>query len=606
MPEDTSEEKDALAKEFTAAADFPDSFDSEEDTVVKPSGGLKFITVVMLLLAVSLFVLPFVWGLKDVKTVAPDPSVLDASDWLWWLGDMHVLVIHLPIGVFLWAFTLEVAGLLSFRKYKPHLGATLFFSSVTAILAAVLGYFYFLRGGYGNAELRWAMEGNNIGMHMWLSIFFALFATLSFLSKMWSRHHGKWSPFYPIFMLLTASSMGLSSYMGGKLVHPNKDVEGDFMKLIAGEPLSVDPAQIASVTDIPAGERLVYAEVVKPILQNKCWECHADAELNPTGKKKIEGDLLMTSVADLLKGGKNGKDFPTLIPGNSEESDLLVRTNLDLDDDEFMPKGAEDQPEKHFTDGEKKILAWWIDTAPLIDEENDKPLAEVPNHEVILAEVEAYKPIEMTFAPEKEEETEENKESTEEKEEKEEPEIPSVETPSLTPATPATPIAPIEENIETFIVEPVEEVVEEAIVPEIESIEMPEVQPLEEAPEVEAPADVVEEMQEEEPVEEVESVTDTPEKVEETAPEVVNAEKPEGELVKKAEEETKEAPADEATEEMPEETGEGVPEVSEEKSVEAEGDEPVEESGEAESEAKDDFEERAKAALQEIRRLKGN
>ena len=199
--------------------------DEGEPTPTKPAGALKFLTFLMLLLGLGLFVMPFVWGIDGKKTeMIPDSSVLNASDWLWWLGDLHVLIIHLPIGVFVWVFALEVIGVLSFRKFKPHLGATLAFAAITAIIASVFGYFQFLRGDHGAAELAWDLENNRMGMHMWLSILFSFFVILTFISKLWCRHHQKGSPFYPFFLLLAAASLILSSHMGGGLVHSDMDL----------------------------------------------------------------------------------------------------------------------------------------------------------------------------------------------------------------------------------------------------------------------------------------------------------------------------------------------------------------------------------------------
>lgn len=390
-----SEENDTQAEDFAADSDAV----GEDSPTKKPAGGLKFLTVLMLLLAVGLFVFPFVWGLEDKGKVSPDSSVL--NDWLLWLGDLHVVVLHIPIGIFALVLTMEILGLLSFGKFKPQLRFALFMNAITAVVAVVFGYFYFLRGDYGSAPLEFELEGNRMGMHMWLSILFAAFVILAFISKMWAHHQQKWSPFYPLFIIIAAASMTVGAHMGGELVHTDKDLVGDFEKLRNGEPLGVAADEIEKmpvVTDIPAGERLVYSQIVKPILHGKCWECHADADLNPLGKKKIKGRLVMTSVADLLKGGKGGEEFPTLIPGDSANSEMMIRVNLDVDEDEFMPTGKEDEPHMHLTDGEKKILAWWIDSTPLIDEVNDKPLAEVAGHEAILAEVAAFEPVRDAMA----------------------------------------------------------------------------------------------------------------------------------------------------------------------------------------------------------------
>ncbi|MGJ8724007.1 MAG: DUF2231 domain-containing protein [Roseibacillus sp.] len=385
-----SEENDTPEEDFAAAVPEPED---ENSSPKKSSGGLKFLTLLMLIAAVGLFVFPYVWGLEDRKAVSPDSSVL--NDWMLWLGDLHVLVLHVPIGLFVYVLAMEFFGILSFGKFKPQLRGALFLTAISGIVAVGFGYLHFLRGDYGNAPLEFAAEGNRMGMHMWLSIMFVAFVVLAFVSKMWAHHQKKWSPFYPLFIIVAAVSMGIGAHKGGEMVHTDKDIAGDFMKLKNGEPLGVaedEVTKLPAVTDIPANERLVYSQVVKPILYGKCWECHAPAELNPLGKKKIKGGLEMTSVAKLLEGGKGGEDFPTLIPGNSKDSEMIVRVHLDLDDDEFMPTGKEDEPEMHLTDGEKRILAWWIDSTPLIDEEGDKPLSEVAGYETILADVEAFKP----------------------------------------------------------------------------------------------------------------------------------------------------------------------------------------------------------------------
>ena len=395
-----SEENDSQDDEFDAVSEHDESDLAEESPSQKKSaGGLKFLTFLMLILAVGVIAFPFIWGLKDPSKVSPDSSLL--NDWLNCLGDLHVVVLHIPIGIFVYIFAMETLGILSFGKLKPQLRFALFLNAITAVIAVVFGYFYFLRGSYGNAPLEFSFEENKMGMHMWLSILFAAFVILSFVCKMWAHHQQKWSPVYPLFLLLAAASMVVGAHMGGELVHTDKDIVGDLMKLKDGKPLGLAADEIEplkDVTKIPAAERLVVAEVVMPILQDKCWECHAPAELNPLGKDKMKGDLDMTTVANLIKGGKNGDKFPTLVPGDAANSDLIGRTNLDVDDDEFMPKGSEDHPEQQFTEGEKRILTWWADTTPLIDEENDKPLGEVPGHESILDDVKAYKPVGKTLS----------------------------------------------------------------------------------------------------------------------------------------------------------------------------------------------------------------
>lgn len=439
MPDDNHSDDTPFSSEADSINDATPAKAFEDASVVsadpKPAGALKFLTVIMLLLAVGLIAGPFIWGLEDLKTIKPDSSVL--NDWLEWLGDLHLVILHIPIGIFVLVFTMEIFGLLSFRKFKPHLGGALALNSVFAIIAVVFGYLLFLQGDQGNAPLTWDWENNLMGMHMWLSIAFAVFVILSFLSKMWSRHHDRFSPFYPVFMLLAAASMTIGAHMGGEMVHKDKDIVGDFLVLANGGTLGIaqeDIEKVRDVTDIPPEDRLVYAEIVKPILQGKCWECHAVAELNPLGKTKIKGGLEMTSVELLLKGGKNADATPTLVPGDVNLSEMLIRVHLNVDDEDFMPKGKEDKPEAHLTEGETRILEWWIANgtieAGVIDEADDVPLKEVEGYEVILSDVAAFEPV---LLPEIEVEKKEEKTEAEIPVEKEEvaPEITRVELTEL-------------------------------------------------------------------------------------------------------------------------------------------------------------------------------
>ena len=214
-----SEENDTPEEDFAAPVPEPEE---ETATPEKSSGGLKFLTILMLLAVVGLFAFPFIWGLdgKDKMAVSPDSSVL--NDWLLWLGDLHLVILHIPIGIFVYVLAMEIFGVFSFGKFKPRLRGALFLNVLFGIVAVVFGYFYFLRGEYGNAPLEFALEGNNMGMHMWLSILFTVFVIFAFISKMWSVHQNKWSPFYPLFIIVATASMLLGAHMGGQLVHPEE------------------------------------------------------------------------------------------------------------------------------------------------------------------------------------------------------------------------------------------------------------------------------------------------------------------------------------------------------------------------------------------------
>ena len=69
-----------------------------------------------------------------------------------------------------------------------------------------------------------------------------------------------------------------------------------------------------------------FVKDIQPIFETKCLECH-----NP---KKVKGDLLMDTAANLLKGGEGGAG---LVVGNPEESEIVKRMVLPHDHDDIMP-----------------------------------------------------------------------------------------------------------------------------------------------------------------------------------------------------------------------------------------------------------------------------
>ncbi|NRB27921.1 MAG: hypothetical protein HRU37_09620, partial [Roseibacillus sp.] len=103
----------------------------------------------------------------------------------------------------------------------------------------------------------------------------------------------------------------------------------------------------------PAAEREVYKEVIVPILRGKCYQCHADAADNPSGKKKMKAKLALTTI-ELIK--KGGDEAPAAVAGDLEESLMIERINLPHDDDDHMPPEDKPQIDEH----ELKVLEWWI------------------------------------------------------------------------------------------------------------------------------------------------------------------------------------------------------------------------------------------------------
>ena len=60
---------------------------------------------------------------------------------LQFLGRLHILVLHLPIGFLVLAFLMELAARRTAPALRPAVGFTLRWGMASAVLAAGLGYF---------------------------------------------------------------------------------------------------------------------------------------------------------------------------------------------------------------------------------------------------------------------------------------------------------------------------------------------------------------------------------------------------------------------------------------------------------------------------------
>jgi len=111
-------------------------------------------------------------------------------------------------------------------------------------------------------------------------------------------------------------------------------------------------------------EASVYADIVQPIFQQRCQNCH--------GPKKQEGELALHTFEALMKGGESGQ---AIVAGDTVGSEVYRRLTLPAgDEDRMPPKGR-----TPITDDQIRLIAWWIGAgAP-----EDKLVKELPQPEEI-------------------------------------------------------------------------------------------------------------------------------------------------------------------------------------------------------------------------------
>lgn len=268
---------------------------------------------------------------------AGEPDGDKMPDIVRFLGHFHPVVLHLPIGVFMLIIVQEFLAMFSRKKTNTGL-FPVFFGAASAVLAVIFGFLLYQGGGFEGSEL--------VEDHLWGGIAFASVAILTFIVKSWVMAPGASQAFYRLMVFASVGVMTYASHNGASITH-GKDYLFEYApdpirKILGLEPREKEEEEVVK----PLEEQVVYTDIVQPILEMRCVECHKE------GKSK--GRFRMDTYELLVKGGKEGAG---LEPGNAEDSNIVFRPELPEDDDEHMPP----EGKKDIEDHELAVIKWWID-----------------------------------------------------------------------------------------------------------------------------------------------------------------------------------------------------------------------------------------------------
>lgn len=241
-------------------------------------------------------------------------------------GRFHPVFVHLPIGILLLAC---ICILLSFRvKFtglKPAIPLMLLFGALSAIISCFTGYFLANSGDY---------DGNLVSNHQWMGISVALLSVILWAIYKKVKSRGVLGTIAAVLAIL----ISITGHLGGSLTHGS-----DYLTA----PLKSGGAKAgAAIPAIPnVQEAFVYQNAIQPLLKNRCYGCH--------GSEKQKGKLRLDQEEYILKGGENGH---TLVKGKADESELIKRILLPLNDEDHM--APKEKPQ--LTSNEIALLKWWI------------------------------------------------------------------------------------------------------------------------------------------------------------------------------------------------------------------------------------------------------
>ena len=322
--------------------------------------GPVFLTIFGLLVIAALAMLPS-WAGPPPEDGLPDMAKF--------FGRFHPVILHLPIGMLLLVLVLETGRLFSKKKPTSSTQVAMFFAAASAVVAVLLGFvlYYSMPGDY---------EKQLAERHLNGGLIFACGTVAAFLVKVWvDVAGGKGGWLFWTVLLGSSGVMGIASHDGASLTH-GKDYLTQYapnpVREVIGLPIKeqkdkkAKPAGDGNGTTLAAtdsgtpatggtvpvvakapGEQIVYADVIAPILEQKCYGCH--------NAEKQKGKFRMDQYELLVKGGKEGEG---LVHGKAKESNLVVRVELPKDDDEHMPPEGKKELEPH----EVVLIKWWIDS----------------------------------------------------------------------------------------------------------------------------------------------------------------------------------------------------------------------------------------------------
>ena len=244
-------------------------------------------------------------------------------------GHFHPLVVHLPIGILLIA--LLIKWLPANQKYlalKPVVPFLLLCGMISAVTACISGYLLSISDDYNETIVGW---------HKWMGITVALTSVLLYAKEKNIRilKNAKFLSL-PLFVMIM-----ITGHLGGLLTHGSDYLTGPLMDIFGNEKATT--TVIKPVANVQ--QAVAYTDVIKPILQTRCYSCH--------GPNKQKGGLRMDDSLKLLKGGKDGIVIDL---ANVDSSEMIKRLLLPVDNQDHMPPKEKPQP----TEGQIALLHWWI------------------------------------------------------------------------------------------------------------------------------------------------------------------------------------------------------------------------------------------------------
>ena len=277
---------------------------------------------------------------------------MEETFWLWkFLGRLHPMVVHFPLGLILFAAILELFTFGRFNsKLRPGIMICLVTGVITALISAAFGFLLATNEEY---------TGNTLDLHQWSGIASAALGSVVLLLLLRLRKNPRPATIkvYRSLLFITAFGITVTGHFGASLTHgdeyltevlPSESIESTIGINFAS--MEEDTTRLTKQQEKDLNVR------VKAIFAHNCYKCHSS--------QKVKGELRLDGKDFVFKGGESG---PVVIPGKPHESEVVRRISLPRDDEDAMPPKG-----KKLSDNDIQLLNFWVMKGAPWPEESEK------------------------------------------------------------------------------------------------------------------------------------------------------------------------------------------------------------------------------------------
>ena len=265
------------------------------------------------------------------------------SFWLWnFLGHLHPLAVHFPVGLLLFAAILELFTVKNFHsKLRTGINVLVLAGALSAIIAVVFGLLQARTGDYGKDALT---------IHQWTGIGTAVLAVfcLFILRRAQKNTSTGLIKTYRSTIFSTAIAISVAGHLGASLTHGSDYLSETLPWSENFNPVFVSNIDVASLENDSAklskNEERELNIQVRAILAHNCYKCH--------GSDKVKGELRLDRKDMIFKGGEHGV---VIVPGDALGSEMVKRITLPIGHKKAMPS-----KEKRLSEAEVSIIKLWI------------------------------------------------------------------------------------------------------------------------------------------------------------------------------------------------------------------------------------------------------